>query len=242
MARNFGRKFRAEAEMVKIIQKWRPLGGFLELLHTRLHTLKHGGFNGGDVARQARWHGNEDRLLARRVCRTVLHLQDTLVSYVDTECDGFKLLDSAQRWPSDDAGASITIASPKGGQPPVDPKSEEEGFLSAYTKRFAEDADAQKLAQDSRARGAQRLSESIKLDEALKDHSKFDALFYPGGHGPLWDLTNNPKSIELIQSFWNADKPVRCPINRCSMLKNLAKNDGTRRWSLSFNRMNQQKE
>jgi len=96
-----------------------------------------------------------------------------------------------------DAGASITIASPKGGQPPVDPKSEEEGFLSAYTKRFAEDADAQK-----------RLSESIKLDEALKDHSKFDALFYPGGHGPLWDLTNNPKSIELIQSFWNADKPV----------------------------------
>ena len=60
-----------------------------------------------------------------------------------------------------------------------------------------------------RAIDYQLLASSIKLDKALEQESNFDALFYPGGHGPLWDLTDDPKNLELIQAFWKAGKPVR---------------------------------
>ena len=94
-----------------------------------------------------------------------------------------------------DAGAEITLASPKGGQPPIDPKSDEPDSQTDATKRFKADADLK-----------EKLSKTVKLAEI--DDIDFDAVFYPGGHGPLWDLANDEKSINLIQDFLNADKPV----------------------------------
>lgn len=94
-----------------------------------------------------------------------------------------------------DAGAEITLASPKGGQPPIDPKSDEPDAQTDATKRFKSDADLK-----------EKLSQTVKLDEI--NEIDFDAVFYPGGHGPLWDLANDEKSINLIQDFLNADKPV----------------------------------
>lgn len=94
-----------------------------------------------------------------------------------------------------DAGAEITLASPKGGQPPIDPKSDEPDAQTDATKRFKADADLK-----------EKLSQTVKLDEI--NEIDFDAVFYPGGHGPLWDLANDDKSIKLIQDFLNADKPV----------------------------------
>jgi putative intracellular protease/amidase len=94
-----------------------------------------------------------------------------------------------------DAGVQVTLASPAGGQPPVDPKSELADFQTASTKRFEQDSDAQ-----------QQLANTKKLSEVNADD--FDAVFYPGGHGPLWDLTENATSISLISSFLAAKKPV----------------------------------
>lgn len=94
-----------------------------------------------------------------------------------------------------DAGAEITIASPKGGQPPIDPKSDEPDAQTEATKRFKADAALN-----------EKLSQSVKLSEI--NEKDFDAVFYPGGHGPLWDLANDEKSIAIIQDFLNADKPV----------------------------------
>ena len=94
-----------------------------------------------------------------------------------------------------DAGAHIVLASPLGGQPPLDPKSDEPGAQTAATKRFRADAEA-----------TQALSTTLKLsDVRAKD---FDAIFYPGGHGPLWDLSNDPHSIRLIENFFSSGKPV----------------------------------
>ncbi|MES2448504.1 MAG: type 1 glutamine amidotransferase domain-containing protein [Bacteroidota bacterium] len=94
-----------------------------------------------------------------------------------------------------DAGAEITLASPKGGQPPIDPKSDEPDAQTEATKRFKADADLK-----------EKLSQTVKLSEInAKD---FDAVFYPGGHGPLWDLANDEKSISLIQEFIGSNKPV----------------------------------
>ncbi len=94
-----------------------------------------------------------------------------------------------------DAGVDITIASPKGGQPPIDPKSALPDFQTEATKRF----DADKALQA-------KLANSIVLaDVTAKD---YDAIFYPGGHGPLWDLANDKSSIALIETFWQHDKPV----------------------------------
>ena len=84
-----------------------------------------------------------------------------------------------------DADADITIASPKGGQPPLDPKSDEPDFQTAATARFKDD----KQAQDA-------LAGSLKLADISPDD--FDAVFYPGGHGPLWDLSEDRDSISLI--------------------------------------------
>ena len=94
-----------------------------------------------------------------------------------------------------DAGAEIVLASPKGGQPPLDPKSDAPDAQTEMTKRFKNDAEGQAL-----------LANTHKLDEVSVED--FDAVFYPGGHGPLWDLTGNAKSIALIESFIQARKPV----------------------------------
>ncbi len=94
-----------------------------------------------------------------------------------------------------DAGAEITIASPLGGQPPLDPKSSAEDFQTDATRRFDTDEAAQRA-----------LASSLKLSDVKA--SDFDAVFYPGGHGPLWDLVSDENSIKLIESFWRQDKPV----------------------------------
>ncbi len=94
-----------------------------------------------------------------------------------------------------DAGFNITLASPNGGQPPVDPKSELEDFQTASTKRFDEDTEVQ----------TQLANTKILSSVTARD---FDAVFYPGGHGPLWDLTDNVESIKLIEDFLNSNKPV----------------------------------
>ena len=94
-----------------------------------------------------------------------------------------------------DAGVQLTLASPMGGQPPLDPKSSEPGFLTDATHRF-EDDPAAKTA----------LANTVKLSTMQVDN--FDAVFYPGGHGPLWDLHNDSDSIALIEAFIAAGKPV----------------------------------
>lgn len=94
-----------------------------------------------------------------------------------------------------DAGAEIVLASPKGGQPPLDPKSNEPDFQTALTRRF--EADAEANAQ---------LASSVRLDSVSQ--ADFDTVFYPGGHGPLWDLAEDRDSIGLIESFIEAGKPV----------------------------------
>jgi putative intracellular protease/amidase len=94
-----------------------------------------------------------------------------------------------------DAGVELTLTSPKGGQPPIDPKSDlPENQTSAMT-RFKEDKAAQKA-----------LANTVKLAE-MKSQD-FDTIFYVGGHGPMWDLVDNPDSIALIESFYNSGKPV----------------------------------
>ena len=94
-----------------------------------------------------------------------------------------------------DAGAEITLASPAGGQPPLDPKSSEADAQTEATHRFNTDRQAQTV-----------LANTVKLPEVKE--SDFDAVFYPGGHGPLWDLTEDQNSISLIESFVAANKPV----------------------------------
>ncbi|MDR3431364.1 MAG: type 1 glutamine amidotransferase domain-containing protein [Rouxiella aceris] len=94
-----------------------------------------------------------------------------------------------------DAGAEMVLASPLGGQPPLDPKSDEPDAQTASTERFRQDKAAQAA-----------LAHTRKLAEI--DANEFDAIFYPGGHGPLWDLAQDPHSIALIQAFWQAGKPV----------------------------------
>lgn len=94
-----------------------------------------------------------------------------------------------------DAGAIITIASPDGGQPPVDPKSEAPDAQTPATKRFYADLNA-----------IDKVANTVKLSDVDKDN--YDAVFYPGGHGPLWDLANDPNSIALIEGFYNIQKPV----------------------------------
>ena len=94
-----------------------------------------------------------------------------------------------------DAGAQITLVSPKGGQPPLDPKSDLPEFQTDLTARFKADPQAQA-----------ELANTGKLAEVAV--SDFDAVFYPGGHGPLWDLTNDPVSIALIETQDRARKPL----------------------------------
>ena len=94
-----------------------------------------------------------------------------------------------------DAGVDLTLASPQGGQPPLDPKSDEPGAQTAATERFKKDPEAQ-----------QALAHTVKLDTIKA--ADFDAIFYPGGHGPLWDLAEDKQSIALIEQAYAANKPV----------------------------------
>jgi len=94
-----------------------------------------------------------------------------------------------------DAGVQVTIVSPKGGQPPVDPKSELAEYQTASTHRFDKDAVLK-----------EKLAHTLKISDVKVED--FDAVFYPGGHGPLWDLANDVNSISLIENFYNQKKPI----------------------------------
>ncbi len=112
-----------------------------------------------------------------------------------------------------DAGADITIASPKGGQPPVDPKSElAEAQTPATERYYKDDAVIKKVAN------------SIKLSDINEED--FDAVFYPGGHGPLWDLTNDKDSIKLIEAFYNHAKPIAFVCHAPAALMNVKAENG----------------
>jgi putative intracellular protease/amidase len=112
-----------------------------------------------------------------------------------------------------DAGADITLASPAGGQPPLDPKSNEPDFQTDATRRFMEDPDASAALANTHALAG------LSPDD-------FDAVFYPGGHGPLWDLAENRDSINLIESMHAAGKPVAAVCHAPAVLKNAKMPDG----------------
>ncbi|MGB5623762.1 MAG: type 1 glutamine amidotransferase domain-containing protein [Gammaproteobacteria bacterium] len=112
-----------------------------------------------------------------------------------------------------DAGAALVLASPKGGQPPLDPKSHEPDAQTDATRRFDGDPAAQADLADTR-----------KLADV--DASDFDAVFYPGGHGPLWDLANDPRSIGLIEEFLDQSKPVASVCHAPAVLLNARSSDG----------------
>lgn len=107
-----------------------------------------------------------------------------------------------------DAGADITIASPKGGQPPVDPNSEASEALTETTRRFEADAHAREA-----------LASTKKLADV--DMNEFDAVFYPGGHGPLWDLVNNDTSMALIKAAYEQDKVIGAVCHAPAVFKNI---------------------
>jgi putative intracellular protease/amidase len=113
-----------------------------------------------------------------------------------------------------DAGAEITLASPKGGQPPVDPKSNADDAQTKATERFKADAAAQKA-----------LASTVKLSEI--DADGFDAIFYPGGHGPLWDLAEDGDSKRLIETFANSDRPVGAVCHAPAVFRHTKAADGT---------------
>ncbi|MER8874173.1 type 1 glutamine amidotransferase domain-containing protein [Mesorhizobium sp. M0814] len=113
-----------------------------------------------------------------------------------------------------DAGTEITLASPKGGQPPLDPKSDEPMFQTDLTRRFNADEAAKA-----------HLAETVRLDSV--DQKDFDAVFYPGGHGPLWDLAEDPNSIRLIESFIAAGKPIALVCHAPGVLCRATNPDGT---------------
>jgi len=111
------------------------------------------------------------------------------------------------------AGVEVTLASPNGGQPPIDPKSAAPDAQTEATRRFEKDeALKQQLAN------TQKLSE-VKADD-------FDAVFFPGGHGPLWDLTVDPDAIRLVEAFWSSKKPVAAVCHAPAVLLNAKEANG----------------
>ena len=108
-----------------------------------------------------------------------------------------------------DAGARITLASPEGGRPPLDPKSQDPNFQTDITRRFERDADAEG-----------QLDKTLRLDGVKQED--YDTVFYPGGHGPMWDLAEDKNSIKLIDpsslrvslSPWCATLPACCAMSR----------------------------
>lgn len=113
-----------------------------------------------------------------------------------------------------EAGASITLASPKGGQPPLDPKSSEESAKTAETRRF--EADPEATAQ---------LANTQRLDTVTIED--FDAIFYPGGHGPLWDLAESATSRALIEQAITAGKPVAAVCHAPAVFRHAKTSDGS---------------
>ena len=112
-----------------------------------------------------------------------------------------------------DAGADITLASPKGGQPPLDPKSNEPDFQTDDTRRFEQDASA-----------TQALASTVKLTNI--DQANYDSVFFPGGHGPLWDLTNDRSALSLIENMLGSEKPVALVCHAPGILTNVKAPNG----------------
>ena len=112
-----------------------------------------------------------------------------------------------------DAGAEITLASPKGGQPPLDPKSNEPDSQTDETRRF--EADPEAMAA---------LSSTVRLADVNQDD--FDTVFYPGGHGPLWDLAEDRQSIALIEGFLAAGKPIALVCHAPGVLRHVQTAEG----------------
>lgn len=112
-----------------------------------------------------------------------------------------------------DAGAKVTLASPAGGQPPLDPKSDDPDAQTDDTRRFRQD------------KGAQRqLAATLRL--AQVQAADYDAVFYPGGHGPLWDLAEDPNSVSLIETMLAAGKPVAAVCHAPGVLRHAKTADG----------------
>ena len=112
-----------------------------------------------------------------------------------------------------DAGVEVVLASPAGGQPPLDPKSNEPANQTDQTRRFEQDAAA-----------TAQLAATVRLDSVSQ--ADFDTVFYPGGHGPLWDLAEDRNSIELIQAFLAAGKPVALVCHAPGVLRHVQTPDG----------------
>jgi putative intracellular protease/amidase len=112
-----------------------------------------------------------------------------------------------------DKGVDITLATPKGGKAPIDPSSDTEDAATEFTKRFDKDAEAQ-----------ERINTTHKLSDV--NAADYDAVFYPGGHGPLWDLANDATSIKLIETFNSQEKPVGFVCHAPAALKSVKGTDG----------------
>jgi putative intracellular protease/amidase len=112
-----------------------------------------------------------------------------------------------------DAGAEIVLASPKGGQPPLDPKSNEPNFQTELTHRFEADAEAKA-----------RLATTVRLDGVKA--GDFDTVFYPGGHGPMWDLAEDQNSIKLLESFLAAGKTFALVCHSSGAMRHVKTPDG----------------
>ncbi|GIT90092.1 dimethylallyltransferase [Jannaschia pagri] len=112
-----------------------------------------------------------------------------------------------------DAGVDITLASPKGGQPPLDPSSDGDDAQTEATERFKGDADAQAA-----------LAHTTPLADVSAEG--FDAIFYPGGHGPLWDLAEDADSIKLIETFAATDRPIGAVCHAPAVFKHTMGRDG----------------
>ncbi|MCJ8167073.1 type 1 glutamine amidotransferase domain-containing protein [Pontibacter sp. E15-1] len=112
-----------------------------------------------------------------------------------------------------DAGVAVTLASPKGGQPPIDPKSTQPDFQTEATKRFDQDKELQS-----------KLSKTHKLSEVKA--ADFDAVFYPGGHGPMWDLAEDKDSINLLETFHAQHKPLALVCHAPAALKHVKAANG----------------
>lgn len=113
-----------------------------------------------------------------------------------------------------DAGATITLASPKGGHPPLDPKSDAPDAQTGDTRRFKADAKAQAA-----------LASTVRLADV--DPDAFDAVFYPGGHGPLWDLAEDPVSIHLLEAFAENGRPIGAVCHAPAIFRHTRGSDGT---------------
>ncbi len=112
-----------------------------------------------------------------------------------------------------DRNFEITLASPKGGQPPIDPKSDEPDFQTKATERFTGDPEAQRT-----------LANTVRLDSI--NAADYDAVFYPGGHGPLWDLAEDATSIALIEAFFQKNKPLGFVCHAPAVLRHTKKMNG----------------